>query len=716
MFTAGNHAGGEHHGLQAVTKLSMEIKPAIENGTIATLCRMCDTRCSINVHIRKGVLREITPGQINPVNAGRMCPRGKAAIDVFYHPDRILTPLKRRGDGSFMPISRDQALAEITRKIQFLRAKYGARSLAAWKGEGVGFFQQEAYVRRFVRGLGSPNYFSNDSVCFSSRYLGNLLVTGFWSPFPNFARARLILLLGTNPPVCHPPFMRSFADAREKGARLVVIDPRLNPIGCRADIFAQPQPGTDGALLWGLIRALIRAGEYDRAFVEQYTVGFAEAAAYAERFTPEYVEQASGIYASVVRAIARLLMENRPEISVYAGAGLEHYENGVNSIRTLVILATLCGTVDSPCGLYWPENPPLADLALAREEPLLPKQPIGAGRYPVLYDLARECHTMTAMDYMEGKGDYPLKGLLITAANPVITNPNTRRVAAALAKLDLLVVNDLFMTRTARLAHYILPAATFLERTELHLNLEYQRLYLTRPAARIDGVGTEYELWRDLAQRLGFAGEYFPWPDEPAVCRHMLAPTDISFQELEAHPEGVVYAPLRYRKYKRQPLPTPSGRVEFYSTYLKEHGLPALPEYIPPRFRYGADDDYPLMLTTGGRMTLLYQSRHQNIPRFRLIHPRAEVEIHPDNAQDLGIVSGDLVRVVSATGELELAAKVVHKAELLKGTVEIYHGWEEWPANLLTPDTLTDPISGFPLLKSIPVRVEKVSGDQAAQC
>ncbi len=685
----------------------MAIHPVIQNGTVPTLCRMCNTRCGIEVQVRDGVLGEITPRDDNPVNAGRMCPRGKAALDVFYHPQRILTPLKRSSQGDFEPVSREQALDEIAQKIEAIRGRYGPQAMAAWKGEGVGFFQQEAYVRRFLRGLGSPNYFSNDSVCFNSRYLGNALVTGFWSPFPDFTQAQLILLLGTNPPVCHPPFMRAFADARKKGAKLVVIDPRLNPIGCWADIFAQPRPGTDGALLWGLIRALIQAGAYDREFVRRHTVGFDELAAYAEGFTPEVVEQASGIYAAVVQEIAEMLMAAQPAISVYAGAGLEHYENGVNSIRALVILAALCGTVDTAWGLTWPDKPALADLALAQEAPLAGIKPIGADRYPVLYDFTRECHTLSAMDYMEGKGAYPLKGMVMTAANPAVTNPNIRRVAHALGELDLLVVNDMFMTRTARLAHYILPAATFLERGEVHVNLEYQRLYLTRQVARIDGVGTEYELWRDLARRLGFAEAYFPWADESEVCRYLLAPSEITYEDLERHPGGVVYAPLKYRKFETRPFPTPSGKVEFYSDYLRARGLPALPEYIPPRFTRNGDPDFPLLLTTGGRMTLFYQSRHQNIPRFRLIHPRAEVEIHPDDAQALGIASGDPVRVVSAVGHLELAAKVVHRAELLRGTVEIYHGWEQWPANLLTPDTLTDPISGFPLLKSIPVRLEK---------
>ena len=132
--------------------------------------------------------------------------------------------------------------------------------MGVWKGEAVGFLQQEEYARRFAHAFGTPNYFSNDSACYNGRFLGHMLVNGFWNPFSYYAKADLILLFGTNPPVCHPPFMAEFADAKANGANLVVIDPRLNPIACYADIFAQPLPGTDGAMAWGLIRYLVKAG------------------------------------------------------------------------------------------------------------------------------------------------------------------------------------------------------------------------------------------------------------------------------------------------------------------------------------------------------------------------------------------------------------------------------------------------------------------------
>ena len=684
----------------------MDIKTIKQNGVIHTLCRMCDTRCAIDVHLKDGVIADITPFKGHPTNQGKMCPRGSAAIDQFYHVDRIHKPLKKQPDGTFTEINRQQALDEIAEKIDLLRQSHGARSIGVWKGEGVGFLQQEEYARRFVNALGSPNYFSNDSACFNGRFLGHSLVTGFWNAFPEFSAADLILLIGTNPPMCHPPFMREFADARQRGAKLVVIDPRLNPVACYADIYAQPYPGTDGALGWGLIRHLIETNNYDSELVERYSIGFEQIARYAKRFTPEYVEEQSGIFSDVVVDIAEMIIKYSPRMSIFAGTGLEHCENGVNNVRTLASLSCLCGALDINCGLFWPEEMERRKLTLHSEFSLLDQKPIGADKFAVLYDLRKECHSMSAMDYMLGKGDYPLKGLIITAANPAVTNPNTRKVEKALSNLDLLVVNDFFLTPTAKLADYVLPAASFLERSELHFFPKHQMVNLTQKVAEIKDVKNDYLLWHDLSHRLGFGEKYFPWENEEEVMQWILEPSGIRLEDLHRHPEGLVYKPIQYKKYKNRPLPTPSGKIEFASPYLKKFGLPEIPEYTPPYHMRQKSKDYPFTLTTGARKSLFYHSRHQNIARFRTVHPNAEVEIPPDDAADLGIKENDVVRIVSEIGSLEIPAKIVNKSELRRGVIEIYHGWEEWRVNFVTHDNINDPISGFPLLKGIPVRIE----------
>ena len=685
-------------------------KAIVRDGVVPTLCRMCDTRCAVKVHLNEGVIVDITPQEGHPINQGRMCPRGGAAIDLFYHPDRLLKPLKRTPDGGFEEISLERALDEIAQKLQDLKAEHGPASVGFWKGEGLGFFQQEQYVRRFARAFGSPNYFSNDSACFNGRYFGHKLVTGFYNPFPRFSEADLILLFGTNPPMCHPPFMRELAEARQKGSKLVLIDPRLNPIVCYADIFAQPYPGTDGALAWGLINYLIGGKNYDFELVEHYSVGFEKLAQYARGFTPEYVEEQSGIWAQVVRDVGEMIIRHRPRVSIYAGTGLEHHQNGVNNIRAVAALACLIGTLDIDCGMYWAEPMNCRNLSLEDELPLPEESgsPLGADKFPVLYDLAREGHSMTAMDSILSPDENRLRGMIITAANPAVTNPNSAKVEKALSSLELLVVQDFFLSKTARLADYILPAATFLERTELHYYRTNQLVGLSTRIMEIPGVPDAYTLWRELALRLGFGEQYFPWTSEEAVNRHILEPSGLTVEELARRPEGVQFKPIKYRKHLNRPLPTASGKVEFTSDYLKKLGLSELPEYVPPYHQRNRQAEYPHLLTTGARKSLFYNSRHQNIPRFRSVHARPEVEIHPDDARELGIEPGEIVRIVSARGAVEVAARIVLEPEFLPGVCEMYHGWEECRINLLTFDDVNDPISGFPLLKGVPVRIEKI--------
>ncbi len=178
----------------------MNAKAIIQNGTVQTMCRMCDTRCAVKIQIDNGIMTDVTPDANHPVNEGRMCVRGAAVRDLFYHPDRILKPLKRTPDGTFMEISYEQALDEIAEKALHIKKEFGTRAMSVWKGEAVGFFQQEEYARRFIQAFGSPNYFSNDATCFNGRYLAYRLVNGFWDNFPEFEHADLVILWGTNPP------------------------------------------------------------------------------------------------------------------------------------------------------------------------------------------------------------------------------------------------------------------------------------------------------------------------------------------------------------------------------------------------------------------------------------------------------------------------------------------------------------------------------------
>jgi anaerobic selenocysteine-containing dehydrogenase len=670
-----------------------------------TLCRMCDDRCGIDVHLEDGRIVDILGNKDHLWNRGRLCVKARAAVDMVYHPDRILAPLKRT-DAGWQQIPLEQALDEIAARLAAVKEQHGARSIGVWKGEAIGFGQQETIARRFAHALGSPNYLSNDSMCYAARYFGFKLVDGAW-PVPDLENARCIVLWGANPPYAHPNMTQFVTAARRKGATLVVVDPRLSAIARRADFHANVRPGTDGAFAWGLIHQIVESGAYDKDFVERHTVGFAKVVDYARAFTPEAVEAETGVPAVTVRAIARAMEGAAPQVAAYVGNGLEHHENGVNNIRAIAILDGLLGALDREGGTFFKEAVPLRDLTLYEDVPLKHLGPLGADRFPVLYDLRQECHSMTAIEAILRDDPYPLRALIVTGANPALTNPNSTRVLQAFEALDLLVVRDLFMTETAAVADYVLPAASFLERTELHAHAKYQIVSVTREVVCWQDVQGEYEFWHDLALRLGI-GEYFPWEDETALNRWLLEPTGISLEELEAHPEGVEYSPPRPGRWRETGFDTPSGKVEFASQYLMDLGYDELPVYQSPAYRREPDAEYPFVLITGARKLLYLHSRFRNIPRFLTAIPGPEVEMHPDDAARLGVADGETVQVTSRIGSLELPVKVTAPNEILPGSLQITHGWSEANVNLITHDDRFDPISGFPLMKSVEVRVEKV--------
>ncbi len=236
---------------------------------------------------------------------------------------------------------------------------------------------------------------------------------------------------------------------------------------------------------------------------------------------------------------------------------------------------------------------------------------------------------------------------------------------------------------------------------------QYQWLALSRSVLEFPGLGDEYSFWRELAQRLGFGERYFPWKDEAEVNRWLLEPTGISVEQLERSPEGLQYKPVRYRKQEKEPLATPTGKFEFTSNYLRNLGYSALPRYEAPFGLRSRSERFPLLLITGARKQGYLHSRYRNIARLRKLHPEAEVEIHPADAARQGILDGQPVRIASERGRILAKARIVGERDIRPGLLQVTHGWEkEANVNRLTPDEVCDPISGFPQLTSIPVRIE----------
>ncbi len=706
----------------------MQSKTVVENGSIHTLCRQCAHHCGIFVHIKDGRVAKVSGNKDHHENAGMVCPKAREAPQWVYHSERLTGCLKRTSKGGFSAIPYDDALDEIAQKMVHIRDRAGARAMSAWTGEAIGFLQQEAYAQRFIHAFGSPNFFTADSVCFALRLMAYQTCQGYWSYPPDFEKAGMTILWGSNPAYSHPPFMQRINRSRRQGGKLVVVDPRRSTAAKKADLFLQVRPGTDAALALCLIRCLIQEKAYDQDFVDAYSLGFEELAAYTKKFSSTYVAEQTGVAEQMIHQLQDMMLQRLPRCVSFAGISLEHQTNGFNTIRAIASLSALCGAIDIRGGEPWNENIRVNQLNPLSHRQFKEMDPAGYARYPLFYDVMGKCHSLPGIDYMLGKGTYPIKGLIFSGTNPVLTNPNADKVAKAFCGLDLLVARDLFMTKSAQLAHYIIPAASFLERSELHVYPDVQRVALSQKILNVEGVWGEYPFWHDLAHRLGFGPSYFPWPDETAVNRWLLEPTGISLEALMKSPQGVVYNDkVGHQKFKTRPFPTSSGKFEFASAHLGPLGCSPYPTYKPPDYlnaistepqqrsnspllaaTSGGKSEFPLRMISGTRKAIYYHSRFHEIEKFKRAIPGAQAEIHVDDAAELGIRDAEIVRIISRIGQICIAVKIMQPGTILKGFIEIPHGWNEPNVNCLTDDRDVDPVGGFPNLKIVPVRIEKM--------
>lgn len=670
-----------------------------------TFCRMCSHHCAINVVMEEGKIKEIK-GNVHPFSKGRLCIKGRAILDLIYSPKRLLKPLKKAGN-QWQEIELETALHEISQKMRAIKERDGAKSIGIWKGEALGGEQQRDLSRRFALAFGTPNMFSNDTLCAVSKKAAIRSVIGTY-PTPDFLNAKCIVVWGSNPLAAQFPLSNKIIEAKKRGAKVILIDPRKSGFAKYADFYYPIVPATDGALALGIINVIMENKWYDVDFVAKHTTGFLELADYARQFTPEYVEAETGINRDDIYKISKIIAESAPAATYMVGVGLEHHDNGFNNIRAIACIGGLCGCTDRPGGNMLPEKAKLNSLTLELEKLLQEELPIGAKEFPVFYDNHHEGHTIRAMEAILDHKPYPLKGLVLTGANPVLTNPNTAKVIKALQSLELFVVRDLFMTETAKLADYVLPAASFLERSEIIADGMPQSISLTKKVLEFASCQSEYQFWHGLAERLNME-KFFPWKDEEELNRWLIKPLGISLEELAEKPEGYAYQDYRYEKYMKDGFATPSGKVEFASDYLEGYGYERLPVYKQAKYLvHKGKGEYNFVLITGARQSRFNHSCYQHIPHFKKAVPRPIMEIHPTDAAMLGIAHGDLAEVTSKIGALRIITSVVGPEEILPGFLQITHGFNEYNVNNITLDNVIDPVSGFPAVKSVPVKVSKV--------
>lgn len=653
-----------------------------------------------------------------PTNRGGLCQKGWTAADLLDHPDRLTTPLLRdRPGGELRPATWDEALDRVAAGVQDVQHRHGPDAVAVFGGGGL--TNEKAYaLGRFARvTLRTRHIDYNGRWCMSSAAAAGNRAFGIdrGLPFPlaDLGRADTLLLVGANPAETMPPLMRHVTDLRERGGRLIVVDPRATATARQADLHLQPLPGTDLAVANALLHIALTEGWLDRAYVAERTTGFDEVRRTVAGYWPAEVERLSGVPVADLYATARALATVDRAV-ILTARGAEQHAKGVDTVTAFINLALALGLPGRPgsgYGCLTGQGNGQGGREHGQKADQLPG-------YRRIDDPAAREHVAGVWgvdpDALPGPGvpAYQLldalgtpsgaRALLVFGSNPVVSAPRAARVESRLRALDLLVVADFVRSETAELADVVLPVAQWAEEDGTMTNLEgrvLRRRALREPPA---GVRTELEILAALAGRLTDGA---PLPTDPREVFAELGrasaggPADyagITWDRIDA--DTGVFWPCPDRDGPDTPrlfadrFPTPDGRARFHAVTHRPAAEPVCA-------------DYPLHFTTG-RVLAQYQSGAQTrrVAALRRAAPGGFVELHPDLAARLGVTEGAPVRVVSRRGELRAPARL--STAIRPDTVFApFH----WPgaqrANSVTNDAL-DPVSGMPEFKICAVRVE----------
>lgn len=684
---------------------------------VKSACRMCHGICGVLVHIRNGRVVKVTGDPDCPTSNGYICVKGKASVELLYHPDRLKFPLKRvgaRGENRWQRISWDEALDTIAEKLLKFKHEFGAESIVTMQGTGRPY---SVFHARFRHCLGTPNEVGCTHVCYFSRVVASAMTCGtlpicdyygFGDVYPKcvVVWGCNITESGASDGMCGYQLTQTV----KKGAKLIVIDPRRTRIASKADHWIQIRPGTDDALALGMLHTIIKEELYDKDFVRKWASGFDELRERVESYSPEKVEEITWVPAGTIRAAARMYATTKPAC-IQWGVAVDQNINSFQTARAILLLSGITGNIDVPGGdVFWvpPANvvkqSPGFNPSLVLPEKVSPEmwaKKIGAGKYKVI----DQVHPSLFLDAVFSEKPYLPKALFIIGSNTLVTHSDSLRWAQALEKLDFIAAVELFMTPTTQMADIVLPSASWLETDDV-ADMHFTWCVLIRQkVATIGECRDDKQIMIDLAHRMGM-GDCFPWRNVKEYCDWVLKDAGITFDEFKEL--GIIKSEMRYRKYEEEGFATPSGKFELLCSTLESMGYDPLPYFVePPESPYSTPElfkSYPLIITTGGRVQAFFHSEGRQIKSLRKLNPDPLVEIHPATAKGLGIEEGDWVWIESPRGRIKQKARLTKGIH--PGVVHAQHGWwfpekgppeygfKESNVNLLTGGMPSDPHTG----------------------
>nr|WP_309687949.1 molybdopterin oxidoreductase family protein [Armatimonas sp.] len=688
-----------------------------------THCPYCALQCGMQLVSRESLLNlEVAPRNF-PTNKGGLCQKGWSAATLLSHPERLTMPLMRDTKGAPLhPVSWEEALTRITQKVQRLQQEMGNDAIGVFGGGGL--TNEKVYLLgKFARvALGTRQIDYNGRFCMSSAAAAGNQAFGLdrGMPFPleDIPKADTLLLIGANPAETMPPLMQYFDAQRERGGALIVADPRRTATAQSATLHLQLTPGTDTALLLGLLHLILAEGWADHDYIAARTIGFAEVQRTVAAYWPERVERITGIPTSRLQEAARLLGE-APTAMTLMARGAEQQSKGVdNALASINLMLALgqVGTMGGGWGTITGQGNGQGGREHGQKADQLPgyqllTNPQARERIAALWGVTPESLPqpgLSAYELLDALGtETGPNALLVFGSNLVVSAPRSSHIEAKLKSLDLLVVADFFLSETAQLADIVLPVAQWAEETGTMTNLEGRVLLRQRAQLPPEGVKTDAEVLIALAERLGHA-ERFPTSEPEAL-----------FAELGQATSGAPadYSGITYAKIIRQEgvfWPCPSDDPEYSGTprlftenFAHPDGRARFHAIAHRTSAEEPDDAFPLYLTTG-RVMQQYQSGTQTrrVASLNTTAGEGFVELHPSLARQFGIVNGQSVKVITRRGEAIVPARVT--ATIRPDTIFLpFHYAGHQRANLLTNPAL-DPTSKMPEFKVCAARIEPV--------
>jgi formate dehydrogenase major subunit len=699
--------------------LTLSVLPETDLKKVDSLCPYCGVGCSITytVDSQHNTLLQVA-GRESPVNHGRLCVKGRYGFDYAHHPERLLVPLMRKPeyypkaiDGlanpreAFREATWDEALDLAAQRFMTIKEQFGGQALAGF-GSAKCSNEDNYLFQKLIRAVfGTNNVDHCTRLCHASSVAALMDQLGGGSvsnPFSDCLETDAMFIIGSNTTHNHPVAATFMKQAAKAGTTLIIADPRRPEMADYADYYVRFNPGTDVALINGMMHIIIREGFYDEQFIEERTEQFDQLREAVQHYTPRVVARLTGVSEQRLIEVARAYGQAERAM-IFWGMGISQHTTGTDNARCLINLALLTGNIGRPgTGLH-----PLRgqnNVQGASDVGLIPMVYTG---YQSVTDAAVQQQFehawgvkldpypgLTVMEIMSAVLEGNIKAMFMMGENPFLSDPNINKVKKCLAAMDFLVVQDIFLTETAAYADVILPGTSFPEKTGTYTNTD-SRVQLARKAIEPPGQArVDWHIIADLANRMGYPMRY---TSEEEIWQEIVSLTP-------------PFAGITYERLEQQGIPWPCPEpghpgmlIRFTDTFPRGKAKFVPAEFAPAKEL--PDEAYPLVLNTGrvlehwhtGTMTRRAKALDE-------IAPEALLEMTSEDMQALGVADGEFVRVVSRRGEVTVKALCSHKPS--RGSVFLPFHFKEAAANLLTIDAI-DPYGKIPEFKFCAVRVEK---------